>query len=70
MQAKTKRPGTGACTDRANLCEPFPEKPKRTHWQTYHQLRRRHDAAEARSTIGLTKFLDRLGRGMRWLRLS
>jgi hypothetical protein len=23
----------------ANLCEPFPEKPKWMHWQTYHRLR-------------------------------
>jgi hypothetical protein len=50
----------------ANLCDPFPGKPKRMHWQTYRRLRRRHDAPEARASISLTKFLDRLSRRTRW----
>jgi len=31
------------------MSEPFPDKPKGMHWQTYERLRRAHDDAEARS---------------------
>ena len=43
----------------ANLCERFPEKPKRMHWRTYRRLRSLHDAAEATAAVGLTRLLDR-----------
>jgi hypothetical protein len=45
-----------------NMLEAFPEKPKGMHWRTYERQRRLHDAAEARSTIGLMGFVKRLGR--------
>jgi len=32
------------------------------HWRTYERWCRVHDAAEERSTIGLTGFVERLGR--------
>jgi hypothetical protein len=47
-----------------NLLEVFPDKPKGMHWRTYDQLRRRHDIAEARSTAGLMRTVDRLQRRM------
>jgi hypothetical protein len=46
----------------ANMLEDFPEKPKGLHWQTYERLCRVHDAAQARSIIGLTDFAKRLRR--------
>jgi hypothetical protein len=45
----------------ANMFEDFPDKPKGMHWQTYDRLRRAHDIAEERSTIGLMRFVERLG---------
>ena len=42
------------------MLEPFPDKPKGMHWETYNRLRRTHDIAEARSNIGLSRFIDRL----------
>jgi hypothetical protein len=46
----------------ANMLDDFPEKPKGMHWRTYKRLCRVHDAAQARSIIGLTDFAKRLGR--------
>jgi hypothetical protein len=43
-----------------NLLDEFPAKPKSMHTRTYVRLRQTHDAAEARSTTGLVRFLDRL----------
>ena len=45
-----------------NMLEEFPDKPKGMHWRTYEGWRRVHDAAEERSTIGLMRFVERLGR--------
>jgi hypothetical protein len=45
-----------------SMLEGFPDKPKGMHWQTYDRLRRTHDIAEARSTAGLMRFVDRLQR--------
>jgi hypothetical protein len=44
----------------ANMLEDFPAKPKGMHWRSYERLRRAHDAAQARSTIGLADFAKRL----------
>jgi hypothetical protein len=41
------------------MSERFPDKPKDMHWRTYHRLRHRHDLAEARSTMGLMRFIER-----------
>ena len=44
----------------ANMLDEFPKKPKGMHWRTYERLCRVHDAAQARSFIGLTDFAKRL----------
>jgi hypothetical protein len=44
----------------ANMLDDFPEKPKGMHWRTYERLCQVHDAAQARSIIGLTDFVKRL----------
>jgi hypothetical protein len=41
----------------ANMLEDFPDKPKGMHWQTHDRQRRAYDAAEERSTIGLSDLL-------------
>jgi hypothetical protein len=46
----------------ASMLDEFPDKPKGMHWRNYDHLRRAHDVAEARSTNGLMRFVDRLGR--------
>ena len=46
----------------ASMIEPFPDKPKGMHWRTYDRLRRAHNIAEARSTLGLMQFVNRLQR--------
>ena len=46
----------------ASMLGEFPEKPKGMHWKTYDRLRRMHDEAEERSTIGLMSFVNRLSR--------
>ena len=43
-----------------NMLDEFPDKPKHMHWLTYDRLRRSHDIAEQRSTIGLMRFVNRL----------
>jgi hypothetical protein len=48
-----------------NMREAFPDKPKGMHWRTYERLRFVHDIAEARSMLGLMKFVDRLQRRVR-----
>jgi hypothetical protein len=49
------------------MSERFPDKPKGMHWQTYERLRRAHDAAEARSTMGLMRCIEgRDRRAGRW----
>jgi hypothetical protein len=45
----------------ANMFEDFPDKPKGMQWRTYGRLRRAHDIAEERATIGLMRFVERLG---------
>jgi hypothetical protein len=44
----------------ANMLDDFPEKPKGMHWRTYERLCCVHDAARARSLIGLTDFAKRI----------
>src|SRR5262249_6839352 len=46
----------------ANMLDDFPEKPKGMHSRTYERLSRVHDAARARSFIGLTDFAKRLSK--------
>ena len=41
-----------------NMFEEFPDKPKGMHWRTYDRLRGRYDMAEARSMVGLERFLN------------
>jgi len=43
-----------------------PEKPKGMHWRTYERLCRVHDAARARSLIGLTDFAKRIRKRVSW----
>src|SRR5271157_5032094 len=43
----------------------FPDKPKCMHWTTYDRLRRAHDAAKVRATMGLMRFVDRFRRMLR-----
>jgi hypothetical protein len=51
----------------ANLCEPFPEKPKRMHWRTYLGMRARAQAAEHHSNGLAMQWLNRLNRTLkRW----
>jgi hypothetical protein len=48
-----------------NMLQEFPDKPKGMHWRTYDRLRRSHDLAEARSTLGLIQLVDRWQRRAR-----
>jgi hypothetical protein len=47
------------------MLQEFPDKPKGMHWRTYDRLRRSHDLAEARSTLGLIQLVDRWQRRAR-----
>jgi hypothetical protein len=44
----------------ANMTEPFPEKPKRMHWQTYERLWWEHHEAEMEQLVGMREWIDRL----------
>jgi len=46
----------------ASMLNHFPEKPKGMHWRTYERLSCVHDAAQARSIIGMMGFVMRLRR--------
>jgi hypothetical protein len=46
--------------DSANIMEPFPEKPKGMHHETYWRLREEHDEAEMEQLAGMREWLDRL----------
>lgn len=46
----------------ANMMEPFPEKPKGMHWETYWRLREEHDEAEMEQLMGMRAWLDKLER--------
>ncbi len=46
----------------ANMMEPFPEKPKGMHWNTYERLWWEHDEADMEQLAGLREWLDRLER--------
>ena len=45
-----------------NMGEAFPDKPKGMHWRTDDRLRRLHDVAEQRSTMGLMRVVEPVGR--------
>jgi len=44
----------------ANMMEPFPEKPKGMHHETYWRLREEHDEADMEQLAGMREWLDRL----------
>lgn len=50
----------------ANILDEFPEKPAHMHWRTYERLHRAYNIAQARCTVGLTRFVDRLQRQERF----
>jgi hypothetical protein len=47
------------------MMEEFPDRPKGMHWRAYERQRDTHDAAAARSMVGLTQFINRLQRRAR-----
>jgi hypothetical protein len=49
----------------ANKFDDFPDKPKKMHWRTYERLRHTCNIAQARCTLSLTRFIDRLDRKVR-----
>jgi hypothetical protein len=46
----------------ANMTKPFPEKPKRMHWQTYERLWWEHDVADMEQLAGMREWLDKVER--------
>jgi hypothetical protein len=46
----------------ANMMEPFPEKPRGMHHETYWRLREEHDEADMKQLLGMREWLDRLER--------
>jgi hypothetical protein len=48
------------CGGSANMMEPFPEKPKGMHYETYWRLQEEHDEAEMEQLAGMREWLDRL----------
>jgi hypothetical protein len=44
----------------ANMMEPFAERPKGMHHETYWRLREEHDEAEMAQLAGMREWLDRL----------
>jgi hypothetical protein len=44
----------------ANMLEPFPKKPKGTHWSTYERFWWEHHEAEMEQLAGMSEWLDRL----------
>jgi hypothetical protein len=43
----------------ANMMQPFPEKPKGMHWQTYERLWWEHHEAEMEQLIGMREWIDK-----------
>ena len=44
----------------ANMMEPFPEKPKGMHWETYERLWWEHHEAEMQQLLDMREWLDKL----------
>ena len=49
----------------ANITEPFPERPKGMHWQTYERLWWEHHEAEMEQLAGMREWLDKLEKKVR-----
>ena len=49
----------------ASMLEPFPEKPKGMHWETYERLWWEHHEAEMEQLLGMREWLDKLERELR-----
>ena len=49
----------------ANMMEPFPDKPKGMHWQTYDRLWWEHHEAEMEQLAGMSAWLDKMEKELR-----